>query len=207
MDLQEEYYVRRKVPAHLVKYVSRASLIMKAKEEAKLDWNWLHISIDMKQEPNHPAYYQFVVAANPVIYASADFSHFSYHHTKVLSDARWEWDQYEVNVRQWADEIARTYVAVPSHEAVFVSWEMFLANYDAWLANFLPYRVIDHLAGSLESTDTDSRIRCIGYVENWIREKYERVYACWRNIRQQLDHNTYADWLAAMVNAPQPAIR
>lgn len=199
MDLQEEYILRRKIPAHFIKYVDRASLILRAKDGVKPEWNWLHVSIDCKQESNHPAHYQFVVAANPVIYASPDFSHFSYHHTKVLQEQRWEWDQYEASLTDWAMKNAQNYVAVPSSEAVFVSWEMFLANYDSWLANFLPYRVIDWVAGSLKG-DKDSRLENIREVEEWIKEKYERVFMCWRNIRQNLDQKSYADWLADVIN-------
>jgi hypothetical protein len=206
MDLQEEYFRRKTVPAHLIKYPERANLILRAKETwegrngVKPEWNWLHVSIDLRQEPNHPAQFQFVVAANPVIYASADFSHFSYQNTKIITDSRFEWDQYENSVLQWAKQHATQYVAVPSSEAIFVSWEMFLANYDSWIANFLPYRVIDWLSESLHNEDVDSRLEAIRSVEEWIREKYERVHACWRNIRQQLDQKNYADWFAEVIN-------
>lgn len=206
MDLQEEYFRRKTVPAHLIKYPERANLILRAKEtwegrkNSKPDWNWLHVSIDLRQEANHPAQFQFVVAANPVIYASADFSHFSYQNTKIITDSRFEWDQYEGGIIQWAKQHAPDYVAVPSSEAIFVSWEMFLANYDSWIASFLPTRVIDWLSQSLSGDKVDVRLEAIKFVEEWIREKYERVYSCWKNIRQQLDQKNYADWLAVVVN-------
>jgi hypothetical protein len=202
MDLQEEYFRRKKVPADLIRYVDRANLILRAKNGSgpgKSEWNWLHLTIEVRNENNHPAQYQFVVAANPVIYASPDFSHFSYHHTKVVSEFRWEWDQYESGLADWINKHAKDYVAVPSSEAVFVSWEMFLANYDSWLANFLPYRVIDWLAGSLTGSK-EERLNCIQRVETWIAEKYDKVHACWKNIRNNLDQRNYADWLADVVN-------
>jgi len=200
MDLQEEYFRRKKVPAHLLRYVERGNVILRAKEGKKPEWNWLYLSLDLKVESNHPAHYQFVVAANPVIYASADFSHFSYHHTKVISETRWEWDQYESGLMDWVNANADNYVAVPSSEAMFVSWQMFLANYDSWLANFLPYRIIERLAASLVVTDAKKRLEEIREVEDWIKEKYDRVFACWKNIKQQLDQKNYADWLAVVVN-------
>lgn len=199
MDLQEEYFSRRKVPAHLIRYVDKGNLILRAKG-ADVEWAWLQVSIDSKTEGNHPINYHFVVSANPVIYASADFSSFSYHHTKVVFEQRWEWDQYESGVAEWAAKFAKKYTAIPSSEAIFVSWQMFLANYDSWLANFLPYRVIDWLANSLAGTDVESRLTSIQDVERWISEKYERVFTCWRNIRQSLDSRNYSDWLANVVN-------
>lgn len=199
MDLQEEYFTRRKVPAQLIKYVDKGNLILRSKNSAE-EWTWLQVSIDAKTEGNHPVHYHFVVSANPVIYASADFSNFSYHHTKVLYEQRWEWDQYETGLMDWASKFSKNYAAIPSAEAIFVSWQMFLANYDSWLANFLPYRVIDWVANSLAGPDTESRLASIRNVEQWIAEKYDRVFACWRNIRQNLDNRNYSDWLANIVN-------
>jgi hypothetical protein len=200
MDLQEEYFARKRPPARIIRYVDKGSLILRAKEGAKPEWEWLHVSIETKSEPNHPAHYQFLVAANPVIYASADFSHFSYHNTHVVKDEKWEWDQYEKNLVDWAKTLSDKYVAIQSSEAIFVSWGMFMSNYDSWVANFLPYRVIDWLATSLRNGNQETRLNAISEVETWIRDKYDRVFSCWRNIRQNLDQKNYADWLADVIN-------
>lgn len=201
MDLQEEYFRRKKVPAHLIKYVDHASLILRAKEGSKQDCAWLHVTIDVRTEPNHPSYYQLAISANPVIYASSDFSHFSYHNTKLIQEQRLEWEQYEGFLLGWASEQAKHYSAIPSSEAIFVTWEMFFANYDSWVANFMPYRVIGWLADSLKPGDVSWRMQNIRDVEDWIKERYERVFACWKSIRQGVDQKNYADWLAQVVNS------
>lgn len=199
MDLQEEYFGRKKVPAFLIKYADRASLILRAKPGANVEWNWIQVSINSRADGNHPNVYHFVVSANPVIYASADFSHFSYNVTKELLNIRWEWEDYENNLLNWAKKQRENYVAVTGEEAVFVSWEMFLVNYDSWLANFLPNRVIDWICDSLVG-DKASRLASIVEVEKWISSRYDKIYACWQGIKQNIDNRCYADWLGAVVN-------
>jgi len=199
MDLQEEYIRRRKVSTPVVRYVEKASLILRAKEGKQVPTNLLHLSIDYRQDTNHPSSYQFVVSANPVIYSTVDFSNFAYQHTKILLDQKWEWDQYESNLLAWVATNAESYVAIPSSEAVLVSCQLFLTNHDSWFANFMPCRVIDQLVYTLTG-ETASKISYINHVEEWLKSKYERVYACWKNIRQSLDNRNYADWLADIVN-------
>lgn len=201
MDLQEEYFSRRAVRAHLVKFVDRGNLILRAKNNGKKpEWNWLHVTIQYQPDAQHPGHYIFTVAANPVIYASADFTHFTQHHTKVLKEDKFEWEQYEDGILKWAEKNASHYDAVPSSEAIFVSWELFLSNYDTWVAAFLPIRVTDWLCASLEEKDSEKKLDYIKKVEEWIHGKYERVYVCWKNIRQNLEQKNYADWLATIVN-------
>lgn len=201
MDLQEEYFTRRAVRGHMVKFSDRGTLILKARDglAKKPEWSWLHITLTSHADGAHPQHYNFQVAANPVIYASTDFSHFTYHHSKVLSDVKYEFDAFEQGILDWCAKTSQQYTAILSTDAVFVSWEMFCQNYDSWLANFLTWRMTEILSQTLTGTK-ESRLKHIQEVENWIREKHERVHLCWKNIRANLEEKNYADWLGIIVN-------
>jgi len=200
MDLHEEYWSRRKVAAPLVKYPDRANMILKALDKNN-EWGWLHVSINFTGDGQHPGQYQFVVSANPIIYSTPDFNHFS-NHSKVISENRWEWDQLEPEVIKWAQSQKGKYQAVDSQDAIFVAWEMFVSNYDAWMANFLTFRVQDKIFHTLKGQRT-TRLAAIKEVENYIKDRYERVYICWKNIKGAIEQKTYADWLAKIVNDMQ----
>jgi len=200
MDLHEEYVHRRKVKAPLIKYVDRANLILKSKDKGN-EWAWLHVNIASAGDNNHPQKFSFVVSANPTLYTTSDFQHFS-NHSKVLKEHSWEWDQYEPGLLEWAKEHAGKYMAITSCDAVFVAWEMFATNYDTWIAHFLPFRMQENVYVSLNDTDEvrTARISAIKEVEDYIKEKYERVYSCWKNIKGAIEQKNYADWLAKVVN-------
>jgi len=202
MDLQEEYVARRKVNASVIKYVDRANLILKSKSKDG-EWAWLHVNIAAAGDNNHPQKFNFVVSANPTLYTTQDFQHFT-NHSKVLKEHTWEWDQYEHGLLEWVKEHAGKYVAITSCDAVFVAWEMFTTNYDTWIANFLPYRIQEQVFVSLNDEKAEltrpQRIAAIRDVEEFIKEKYERVFLSWRNIKGAIEQKNYADWLAKVVN-------
>lgn len=200
MDLHEEYYSRKKLACPLVKHVERATMILKATDK-DCEWGWLHISISFTGDGQHPGQYQFVVSANPVIYSTPDFNHFS-HHSKVLSEQRWEWDQYEPELLKWAQAQKGKYRAIDSQDAVFVAWEMFVSNYDAWMANFLTFRIQEKIFQTLKGQRA-VRLGAMKETEEYIRERYERVYICWKNIKGAIEQKNYADWLAKVVNDMQ----
>lgn len=198
MDLHEEYFQRRNLDCPVIKYNDKSILILRAKEPGSVN-PWLHISIDSLPENNHPNYYQFLVMASPVVYASADFSHFSFHHAKEVARERWEWDNYENNLLAWIDQHKNTYEAIPSSEAIHVSWEMFCTCFDSWIANWLPYRFLDQIHETFYG-EKEKRRKHIQEVETHIKENYERVYVTWKNLRQTIESKNYADWLAQIVN-------
>jgi len=201
MELHEEYLKRRRVKAPCIKYVDRANLILKAKTKDS-EWAWLHINITSNGDQQHPLKYTFVVSANPTLYSTPDLNHFS-QHSKVLKEHTWEWDQYEEGLVGFAREHAGKYVAITSQDAVYVAWEMFVTNYDAWLAHFLPVRMQESVYQSLALPSGDgrsSKMVAIKEIEEFIREKYERVHMCWKNIKGAIEQKNYADWLAKVVN-------
>lgn len=199
MDLHEEYILRRKVKAPCIKYVDRANLILKSKGDS--EWAWLHVNIASSGDANHPQKFNFVVSANPSLYTTNDFQHFS-NHSKVLKEQQWEWDQYEPGLIEWAKEHSGKYQAVTSHDAIFVAWEMFATNYDAWMTHFLPYRMQEQVYLSF-ATSPDlytKKVMAIKEVEDFMKDKFERVYLCWKNIRGAIEQKNYADWLAKVIN-------
>ncbi len=199
MEIHEEYITRRKVKSPLIRFVDRANLILKSRKKDG-EWGWLHVNILSEGDANHPLKFNFVVSANPTLYTTEDFKHFS-NHSKVLKEYKWEWDQYEPGLLIWAKENAGNYVAITSVEAVFVAWEMFVTNYDAWLANFLPNRFQEHVYLSLiEESDRALRINAMKEVEDYMRDKFERVYSQWKNIKGAIEQKNYADWLAQIIN-------
>lgn len=200
MELHEEYLKRRRVKAPCVKYVDRANLILRSKTKES-EWAWLHVAINSNADPAHPLKYTFVVSANPTLYSTPDMNHIS-QHSKILKEQTWEWDQYEAGLVEFAKEHAGKYKAITSQDAVYVAWEMFITNYDAWLSHFLPIRMQESVYKSLcPSVDSrTSRLQAIKDVEEFIRDKYERVHLCWKNIKTSIDQRHYADWLAKVVN-------
>lgn len=198
MDLHQEYWDRKKVKAPMIRFVDRGNLILKAK--GKSEWAWLHINITSNQDVTHPMKYSFVVSANPQLYATSDMSHFA-QQSKVVKEHVWEWEQYEIGLVEWAKEHAPNYKAITSQDAVFVAWEIFITNYDAWIANFLPYRIQDGIYRTVcENNSMTQRLEDIKLVEDHLREKYERVFLCWKNIKGAIEHKNYADWLAKIIN-------
>jgi hypothetical protein len=200
MELHEEYFRRCRLGCPCVRYIDKSTLILRAKDVKNVEHPWLHIAIDTRPDGNHPNYYQFVVSASPVIYASPDFSHFSCHHTKQITDQRWEWDNYEGNLLAWVDQYKDNYTAIKSSEAVFVSWEMFCTSYDAWMANFLPDRILDCVCETFIRDTIEDRISAIKLVEDFVKDRFERVYVTWKNIKQTIENKHYADWLAEIIN-------
>lgn len=196
MNLQEEYFDRKNVPAHLIRYPNKGTLFLKSK---KLK-DWIQLSITYHPESQHPPKYLINVAANPIIYASTDFSQSIYKHSKVLLEEFWEWDVYEKNLISWVKKHYLDYEALSFKQAIFSSWEMFLQNYDSWLANFLPCSIIDLIADSLENSDDEKRLENMFSVESWMQEKHDRFYSCWKNIKVNLEKGNYADWLAKVIN-------
>lgn len=200
MELHEEYFIRKGLDCPCVRYADKSTLILRAKDLSNAEHPWLHLSINTMSDGNHPNYYHFVVSASPVIYASPDLSHFSYHNAKQLTEQRWEWDNYEANLLAWVDQHKDSYTAIQSSEAIFVSWEMFCTNYDAWSANFLPARILDVVYETFESDTAEKRMAAIRVVEEFVKERFERVYVTWKNIKQTIENKHYADWLATIVN-------
>ena len=199
MELHEEYIQRRKVKAPTVKYVDRANLILRSKSKDN-EWAWLHVNIASNGDQQHPMKYTFVVSANPTLYTTQDFQHFT-NHSKVLKEQIWEWEQYENGILDWCKEHAGKYDAINSNDAIFVAWEMFMTNYDTWIAHFLPFRLQERVFYSMnEQSERAERIAAIKDVEVFINDKFERVYLCWKNIKTAIDQKNYADWFAKIVN-------
>lgn len=200
LELHEEYFIRRQLKCPCVKFTERSTLILQAKDPKAVDNPWLHVSIEQKDEPNHPHFYEFVVSASPVVYSSPDFNHLTYQHSKEIVRQRWEWDNYEANLLAWMSQHSDAYRAIYSTEAVLVSWEMFCSNYDCWMANFLPLRVLDMIYETFTPLEVVQKLQLIRGVEDFIREKFERVYMTWRGIKQFTENKQYADWMAVIVN-------
>jgi hypothetical protein len=199
MDLHEEYWNRKKVTVPLVKHTEKANLILRAKGNA--EWAWLHVSISTETDGNHPSYYKFVVSANPVIYSTPHFEHFS-QHAKIIEDRKWEWEQFEPEVVKWAEDQSASYVAVTSEDAIFVAWEMFVSNYDTWMANFLSIRIQETIFHTIRGSRSN-RLAAIKDVEDYIRERFEKVHICWKNIKSSIEQKNYADWFAKIINDKQ----
>lgn len=201
MDLIEEYANRHKITGPYVKYPDKAQLILRARPGKQVDYNWINVTIECRNEGARPNQYQMVVVGNPVVYATPDFSHFSYHHEKVLSDNRWDWDGYESGVVDWSKTIAANYQAVPSLDAMPMCWTMFAVTYDGWFANFMPTRLYDAMHASIMSDTHKDRIDAILLIEEWLKQRQDKVYGAWQTIRRQLESKGYADWLVNLVNA------
>jgi len=199
MELHEEYLTRRCVKAHCIKYVDRANLILKSKDSSDQQWAWLHVAISSNGDTSHPLKYTFVISANPTLYSTSDMNHIS-QHSKVLKEHTWEWDQYESGLLNFAKEHCNDYIAITSEDAIFVAWEMFVTNYDAWIAHFLPFRMQDGIYQSFSADNRAEKILAIREIEDYIKSKYERVYICWRSIKSAIEQKNYADWLAKIIN-------
>lgn len=198
MDLVDEYFVRHKASIPFVKYADKSQLILQHKDKKP---GWINVDITSKNEPNHPAFYNFSVFGSPVIYTTPDFNHFSQHHEKLITEQRWEWDQYETNLVEWARQISVSHRAVRSNDAVVVCWQMFLINYDSWLANFVPCRLLPTVHKSIFSESAVEKLAAIKKVELWLNDRHDRVCTAWSMMRRQLDAKNYADWLADLVNS------
>lgn len=199
MDLHEEYWRRKQVNAPMIKHVERANLILRSK--GKSEWGWLHVNVTSTPlDPLHPVKYTFVVSANPELYATPDMNHLA-HQSKVIKEQQWEWEQYEPGLIEWAKEHAVNYRAITSKDALEVAWEIFITNYDRWIAHFLPYRMQDVIYLTV-SDDVKPEVRqaAIKDVEDYLRDKYERVFVGWKNIKGAIEQKNYADWLAKIVN-------
>ncbi len=196
MELLEEYLKRHEIKEPVVRYSDKSQLLLSSKSDKAIH-RWLHIEIDLRQEPNKPPYFNFRVAANPTIYTTPDFSYSSCHHEKVLSEQGWDWDSFELNIKEWCKDHSRSYHAINLKDAIPICWKMFVVNNDRWLANHLPIRMIDDLHGSLFSAKAPDFIMKI---EEWLRDRHERAYSSWLMVRKNFDTNYYADWLADMVN-------
>lgn len=198
MDLQQEYFNRKKVPSNIICYPEKGVIYLKSKKP--VEHNWLQMSIEIHNEPNHPPKYRFSVLASPTIYSSQDFTQFSYNHSKVICDEMWEWDQYELKLLEWIKNLSKNYESISYKEAFVVSWEMFVQNTDSWFANFLPTRILCKVADSLEGNE-EGRFNAINDIERWIQHRYERIWTCWRNVSQNINRVAYADWLSDTFNA------
>ena len=201
MDIHEEYWLRKSVKQPMIKYVDKGNLILKAKNK-KSDWAWLHVNITSFVDPNHhqsPLKYNFVVSANPQLYASQDMNHFA-QQSKMIQDENFEWDQYEVNLVEWAKKHSNDYQAIPSKDAVVVAWEIFVTNYDSWIAHFVPYRIQDMIYLTISDEPQSERLAHIKSVEDFLKEKFERVFICWKSIKGSIEQKNYADWFAKIIN-------
>jgi len=206
MELHEEYLTRRGVKAPCIKYVDKANLILRAKGQGS-EWSWLHVNITSNGDTAHPQKYTFVVSANPTLYSTAEMNHFS-QHSKVIDEQTWEWEQYESGLVKFCKDNAKNYTAIFSRDAVFVAWEMFVTNYDSWIAHFLPYRVQENVYTSLSLDVSEhapmparaAKYQAIKSVEDILREKFDKVHLSWKNIKAAVEQKNYADWLAKVVN-------
>lgn len=198
MDLHEEYLNRRRISSPVVKYVERGSIILRKKSDGKNQW--VHATIQHQTEPHHPPYYRFVEAVDPVIYATSDMSNFSLHNSNVIKDEKWEWDDYEKNIIEWAKERSKEYRAVSNIEARYAMWSLFVVSFDEWFANKLPIGMIGVLCDTLNDEDIEKSIEFIKQMENWLQRNNERVLVSWKNVSGRLDDRNYAEWLARIVN-------
>jgi hypothetical protein len=202
MDLQEEYFVRREVKSHLIKHVERGVLLLKARPDCsgkKPEHNLVQLNITSQSDANHPNWYRFQMFADPIIVTNQDFSQLSMQPQKAILEYKWEWDQYEDSLLAWSAEHSGRYIAIPSAEAIFISWLMFCTHYDSWISSFMPWRVIDVLEMTLIG-ERDDKLKHIAQVETWIREKHERVFNCWKNVKNNFEQKNYVDWFAKVVN-------
>ena len=196
MELLEEYLNRHKITAPVVRYPDKAQLLLMGRTD-KSPHKWLHLEIDLKQESNKPPYFLFRVAANPSIYSTPDFNYSSYHYEKVITQENWNWEDLDLNLRNWCQANTAQYRAVELKNAIPICWKMFVINNDRWLASFLPFRMIENLHRSLFS---DNIPEAIVTIEEWLRDRHEKTYSSWQAIRKNFDPTNYADWLAEMVN-------
>lgn len=196
MELLEEYLKRHSISEPIVRYSDKAQLLLTARTE-KTQYRWLHLEIDLKQEPNKPPYFYFRVAANPTVYTTPDFTYSSCHHEKVITEHSWNWDDFDINIKEWCKVNSRQYLAIELKNAIPICWKMFVINNDRWISNYLPVRMLDDLHASLFSANMPEPIMRI---EEWLRDRHERAYNSWQAVRKNFDSSNYADWLAEMVN-------
>lgn len=199
MDLIDEYALRTNLDRPIIKYADKATLALRSRKSIH-DLppgkpQWLSFSLDTRIEPNRPPFFHMLVTGNPTFYATPDFSHCTYQHEQVLIEDTVEFDDYESKIGGWADSIKKDYVAVKSNDAIGMCWQMYCANYDRWFANFLPHRMIKILCESISGQN-----QAIFEIEQWMRQRHEKVFSSWVAVKKTLDNNHYADWLAEVVN-------
>lgn len=180
----------------MVRYADKSSLLLKLKNGKKSENEIIQINIDKKMEPNHPAFFYMTILSNPVICVSPDFSQFSVYHTKSLFDYKWEWDQYEAGLLKHIEPYLDNYTAISGEKAVWISWELFLKNYDLWLANFLSCQGMEWIYESLAADKVEEKLKYVSLIEDWLRKRHEKVFVCWKNLKTGLESRNYAHWLA-----------
>lgn len=189
MDPQQEYFSRRKIKG-LVRYQEYANVMLSSNGEL------YNLTIQKMAEANHPAQFYIQLAAAPVIYASADFNHVSTSlAAKSFFEEKWEWDVYEKNLVNWIGKNKGKYKPIKSEDALMFCWTSFLRSYDLWIAHFVPIKVLSQIASSL-SGDKKIQAESVKTVENWLKERHEKIATCWKNIKSKVDSKNYADWLA-----------
>src|SRR5581483_645899 len=196
MELHEEYLKRRGVKAPCIKYVNQANLILKSKKP-KTDYNWLQVTITGNGDTQHPVKYVFHLNANPSL--AAEIGHFS-PNSKPLKEFTWEWDQYEQGIIDFAKEYSREYTAITSASAIYIAWEQFIANYDAWCAHFLPTRIHDKIYSSLATDDESEKLKVIKEIETFLHSRFDKIFASWKAMKGNIEQKNYADWLAKVIN-------
>lgn len=199
MDLIDEYALRTKLNRPILKYVDKATLILRSRKsihDLPLGKpQWISFSVETRVEPNRPPFFYMLVTGNPVFYTTPDFSHCTYQHEQVLSEHNMEFDEYHSKISVWAESVKKDYVAVKSEDAIGMCWQMYCVNYDRWFANFLPHRMIKVLCESISGQN-----QAIAEVEQWMRQRHEKIFSSWITIKKSLDNTHYADWLADIVN-------
>lgn len=199
MELHEEYIIRRQLRTPIVKHMQRGTVMLRAIPGTLTEWQWLNLNVLYQQEGYHPGKYSIDLYANPVVYVTGDFTRVMMGFSHTIYQGRLEWEEYEPWLSEWGSRQRSYYQAITREEAVVFWWQSFLANFDAWLASFLPNRMIDRLSHSFTG-ELDKRLLAIQDIQDWLEPRYSVLANGWRNLSQNFDAKFYADWLVRLIN-------
>lgn len=193
MDIHEEYIKRRKLLCPLIKYADKNTLILKSRNE-KDPHQFAQVSIEWRLGDHNPGQYVLVLYSGLL---NGD----AYNGVKAIAESRWDWDQYEPGLLDWASAIASKYEAISSEELLPILWINWLRQNDAWLAQNANPNILDLICNTLSApTDGPQRKAMIEEIEAYLRVRNERTFVSWRNTKQIQTDRNYAGWLGDIVN-------
>lgn len=196
MDLQKEYLERHGlVDVGYVFYPTRGNVVLRRQN------NVIHISIERVEEKQGPCVFRLIIRSNPIIYTDASFSSYSLDYSEILLDKKCDWDNYEATLLKWVNDHRDGTEVIAWEEAIFLMWKLFLISYDVWIANFVPFYLVEKICESLTITDVNKRQVLISEIATWLQKRYDRVFTSWRNISMVFSKENYSDWLVTIFKA------
>lgn len=209
MDLQQEYFVRNEIGTPLIRFVP-GKLLLKAPNYARIASKWTMLSICYTNRDGDAGKFEL-------------FEHMPIHNTHAKSRSFFappglesltkhyecHWENYEEMIYGWVARLsAKKQIAVlDRHELTVACLEMLLYSYDDFFAG-LPFRYQNSFH---EALDDDIPIQERSEkVSQYLYAMYNDPIAAssnvkhilqgWQFLCDMLDVNTYAFWLAQMVN-------